>query len=177
MGEGRGEDIGPVETPQDFPSRPRRDTGDEEGSRRPVDRAVAATGLIQRPKRKTASRKPCVDFREPELRENEKVALAAGERDPADAEGGYFRRKVVRGRRGKGAANLRARKPSADRPETRVDDTVRSKGKDTLQGDVSTRDDGVAHPRHGELSAERTWSSGERASYAIPQALVERGRR
>jgi len=49
-------------------SRPRRDTRDEEGSRRPVDRAVAATGdLMQRPKRKTASRKPRVDFSEPEL--------------------------------------------------------------------------------------------------------------
>ena len=67
MSEGRGERIGPVETPQDFPSRPRRDTGDEERSRRPVDRAVAATGdLMQRPKRKTASRKPRVDFSEPE---------------------------------------------------------------------------------------------------------------
>jgi hypothetical protein len=37
-GQGQGEEIGPVETAQDFPSRPRCDTGDEEGSRRPVDR-------------------------------------------------------------------------------------------------------------------------------------------
>ena len=47
--------------------RPRRDTGDEGGSRRPIDRALAATGdLMQRPKRKTADRKPRVDFSEPE---------------------------------------------------------------------------------------------------------------
>jgi hypothetical protein len=47
--------------PQDFPSRPRHDTGDEYGSRRSIDRAVAATGDF-----KTATGKPRVDFSDPE---------------------------------------------------------------------------------------------------------------
>ena len=87
-GQGQGEEIGPVETPQDFPSRPRCDTGDEEGSRRPVDRAVAATGdLMQRPKRKTASRKPPVAglFSENEqidLLDNRFVHVGASRMDP-----------------------------------------------------------------------------------------------
>ena len=76
-GQGQGEEIGPVETPQDFPSRPRCDTGDEEGSRRPVDRAVAATGdLMQRPKRKTAIRKPRVGFSDPERQRGRHASAA-----------------------------------------------------------------------------------------------------
>jgi hypothetical protein len=66
LGQGQGEEIGPVETPQDFPSRPRCDTGGKRAAAGPSI-AVAATGdLMQRPKRKTASRKPRVGFSEPE---------------------------------------------------------------------------------------------------------------
>ncbi len=74
--QGREEQIGTCQAPDDLAFRTRGNAGHEEGGRRPVDGAgPAASAFVERPIGQSAARKPLVDLGQAE-RQNASLALA-----------------------------------------------------------------------------------------------------